>query len=142
MTARRRFIAQSAALAALPFISTSTTRALAAASGPKLGFALCGLGNLSEHVIAPSLLKTKRCRLTGLITDSPAKAIVWQKQYGIPSRNVYTYDTMARMADNPDIDVVYVMRKTTGDLGRALPAAHQRRQGCQSQTWRGLSLPF
>ena len=69
MTARRRFIAQGAALAALPFISARTMRAVAAASKPKLGFALCGLGDLSEHQIAPALLKTKRCKLTGVITS-------------------------------------------------------------------------
>src|SRR5580658_10221002 len=109
MTARRRFLAQGAALAAVPFISTRTTRGLAAAAKPKLGFALCGLGELSEHQIAPALLKTARCRLTGLITDSPAKATAWQGKYGIPARSVYTYDTMARMADNRDINVVYVV---------------------------------
>ena len=100
MTARRGFIAQGAALAALPFISTRITRALAAASRPRLGFALCGLGDLSEHAIAPSLLKTQHCRLTGIITDSADKAVSWQKKYGIPAGSVYTYDTMARMADN------------------------------------------
>ena len=123
MTARRRFIAQSVALAALPFISTRTTRALAAAAKPKLGFALCGLGDLSEHLIAPSLLKTKRCRLTGLITDSPAKAAAWQKQYGIPARSVYTYDTMARMADDKDIDVVYVVTPNALHLPHGSAAA-------------------
>jgi predicted dehydrogenase len=123
MTARRRFIAQGASLAALPFISTRTTRALAAASKPKLGFALCGLGDLSEHQIAPALLKTKRCKLTGLITDSLAKATTWQSKYGIPARNVYTYDTMARMADNPDIDVVYVVTPNALHLQHGSDAA-------------------
>jgi hypothetical protein len=42
MTTRRRFMAGSAALAALPFISTRVTRSLAAESRRKIGFALCG----------------------------------------------------------------------------------------------------
>jgi predicted dehydrogenase len=123
MTVRRRFIAQGAALAALPFISTRTTRALAAAASPKLGFALCGLGELSEHQIAPALLKTGRCKLTGLITDSPAKAAAWQSKYGIPARSVYTYDTMARMADNREIDVVYVVTPNALHLQHGSAAA-------------------
>jgi hypothetical protein len=123
MTARRGFIAQGASLAALPFISTATTRALAAAAKPKLGFALCGLGELSEHQIAPALLKTQHCKLTGVITDSPAKASAWQSKYGIPARNVYTYDTMARMADNPDIDVVYVVTPNSLHLQHGSAAA-------------------
>jgi predicted dehydrogenase len=123
MTARRRFIAQGVSLAALPFISTRVTRALAAAAQPKLGFALCGLGDLSEQQIAPALLKTKRCKLTGLITDSPAKASAWQRQYAIPARSIYTYDAMARMADNPDIDVVYVVTPNALHLPHGTAAA-------------------
>jgi predicted dehydrogenase len=123
MSGRRQFIARGAALTALPFISTRTTRALAAAAKPKLGFALCGLGELSEHQIAPALLKTARCRLTGLITDSPAKATAWQGKYGIPARSVYTYDTMARMADNRDINVVYVVTPNALHLQHGCAAA-------------------
>ena len=123
MTERRRFIAQGTALAALPFISTRTTRALAAAAKPKLGFALCGLGELSEHQIAPALLKTKRCRLTALVTDSPAKATAWQRKYAIPARSIYSYDTMSRMADNQDIDVVYVVTPNALHLQHGAAAA-------------------
>jgi predicted dehydrogenase len=123
MTARRRFLAQGAALAAVPFISTRTTRGLAAAAKPRLGFALCGLGELSEHQIAPALPKTQRCRLAGLITDSPAKAAAWQKKYEIPSSSVYSYDTMARMADNRDIDVVYVVTPNALHLQHGTDAA-------------------
>ncbi len=123
MTARRRFMAQGAALAALPFISTRSTRALAAASRPRLGFALCGLGELSEQQIAPALLKTERCKLVAVITDSPAKASAWQSRYGIPAHSVYSYDTMGRMADNPDIDVVYVVTPNALHLQHGTDAA-------------------
>ena len=107
---RRKFIRQtvSAALAA-PFISTVVTRALAQAAQRKIGFALCGLGSLSTHQIAPALRQTRNCRLTGIITGTPAKADKWKAQYNIPDRNIYSYETMARMADNPDIDAVYVV---------------------------------
>jgi len=40
MSSRRQFVIQAAAMTAAPFISTSVTRALAAASKKKLGFAL------------------------------------------------------------------------------------------------------
>ena len=33
----------------------------------------------------------------------------WKAQYGIPDKSIYNYETMSRMADNPDIDVVYVV---------------------------------
>ena len=122
MTSRRRFVTQATALAAAPFISTRVTRALAAAAQKKLGFALCGLGGLSTDQIAPALQKTGHCRLTALITDTPAKAATWRSRYDIPERSVYTYDTMHRMADNPDIDVVYVVTPNALHLDNALAA--------------------
>jgi predicted dehydrogenase len=123
MTTRRRFMAGSAALAALPFISTRVTRSLAAESRRKIGFALCGLGSLSTHQIAPALQKSANCRLAGIITGTPAKAVRWKAQYGIPDENIYNYETMHRMADNPDIDVVYVVTPNAIHLDNALVAA-------------------
>jgi predicted dehydrogenase len=123
MTGRRGFIAQAAAIAAAPFIGTTVTRALAAASRKKLGFALCGLGGLSTQQIAPALQKTSNCRLTGIITDTPDKATKWREQYNIPARSVYTYDTMHRMVDNPDIDVVYIVTPNALHLENAVAAA-------------------
>jgi predicted dehydrogenase len=123
MTGRRTFIAQAAAIAAAPFISTSVTRALAAASRKKLGFALCGLGGLSSQQIAPALQKTANCRLTAIITDTPAKAASWKTQYNIADRSIYSYDTMHRIADNPDIDVVYIVTPNALHLDNALVAA-------------------
>ena len=83
--------------------------AQAAEPGRKLGFALVGLGSLSTHQIAPAFQNTQYCRLAGIVTGTPAKAARWQAQYGIPDRNIYNYETMDRLADNPDIDVVYVV---------------------------------
>ncbi len=123
MTTRRTFVAQAATLAAAPFVSTRVTRALAAASQRKLGFALCGLGSLSTYQIAPALQKTANCRLAGIITGTPAKAVKWKAQYGIPDRNIYNYETMHRIADNPDIDVVYVVTPNALHLDYALIAA-------------------
>jgi len=124
MTNRRKFIAQVAALTAAPFISTRVTRALAAQSRKKLGFALCGLGELSAGQIAPALRETEHCRLAGVITDTPAKAVEWRNRYGIPERSVYTYDTMHRMADNADIDVVYIVTPNALHLDHAVAAAN------------------
>ena len=75
----------------------------------KLGFALVGLGSLSTNQIAPALQKTKHCRLAGIVTGTPAKAEKWKAQYGIPDRSIYDYDTIERIADNKDVDVVYVV---------------------------------
>lgn len=107
----RRQFARRTALAAVsfPFVSRLTSAALAAEGPRKLGFALVGLGGLSAGQIAPALQKTENCRLAAIVTGTPSKIPVWQARYNIPDKNVYNYDTMERMADNPDIDVVYVV---------------------------------
>ncbi len=74
-----------------------------------LGVALVGLGNLSTNQIAPALQRTAHCRLAGIVTGTPAKAAQWKERHGIPDRSVYGYGTMERMAENPDIDIVYVV---------------------------------
>jgi predicted dehydrogenase len=123
MTTRRNVLVQAAAVAAAPFISSSVTRALAATSRKKLGFALCGLGGLATDQIAPALQKTQNCRLAGIITGTPAEAVKWKAQYNIPDRSIYSYETMHRIAENPDIDVVYVLTPNALHLDNTLIAA-------------------
>lgn len=108
---RRKFIRRTAASAiAFPFVSSLTSATLAADDEPrKLGFALVGLGGLSRGQLGPALQKTKYCRLAAIVTGTPSKIPIWQSRYNIPDKNVYNYDTMERMADNPDVDVIYVV---------------------------------
>ena len=75
----------------------------------KLGVALVGLGGYASGRLAPGLRQTAHCELRGIVTGSPEKIPVWQDRYGIPDRNVYSYDTLHEVADNDDIDVVYVV---------------------------------
>ncbi len=107
---RREFLkkASTAAIAA-PFASTLISTVRAADAEKKLGFALVGLGGLSTGQLAPALQQTKFCRLAAIVTGTPAKAERWKTQYNIPDKNIFNYDTMEKMADNPDIDVVYVV---------------------------------
>ena len=75
----------------------------------KLGIALVGLGGYATYQLAPALQKTKLCRLTGIVTGTPAKADRWSKQYNIPQKNIYNYETYDQIADNPDIDIIYIV---------------------------------
>lgn len=74
-----------------------------------LGVALVGLGYYSRDLLAPALQMTRHCRLAGIVTGTPAKVEAWQRRHGIPDRSVYDYAGFDRIADNPDIDVVYIV---------------------------------
>ena len=116
---RRHFVTGAAAATlAASFMSSAAT-----SPGKKLGVALCGLGKLSTDQIAPALLKTQNCRLAGIVTGTPGKADAWRKKYNLPARSVYTYDTMHRMADNDDIDIVYVVTPNALHLEHTVAAA-------------------
>ncbi len=53
--------------------------------------------------------KTQRCRLAGIITGTPEKVGKWKERYKIPDKNIYNYQNMDSIRDNPDIDIVYVV---------------------------------
>jgi len=75
----------------------------------KLGVALVGLGYYSTDLLAPALQQTKHCYLAGIVTGTPAKAEAWKAKYNIPDKNIYNYQTFDQIADNKDIDVIYVV---------------------------------
>jgi predicted dehydrogenase len=106
---RRKFLRTTTVSAiGFPFVGSLVSRA-ADAEPRKLGFALVGLGGLSNQQLGPALKLTKYCRLAGIVTGTPSKIPVWKARYNVPDKNVYNYDTMEQMADNPDIDVVYIV---------------------------------
>lgn len=106
---RRRFIqlaTSGLAASAYPSISAENT------NRKKLGVALVGLGYYSRDLLAPALELTEHCELTGIVTGSPKKIPRWQKKYGIKDQNVYNYNNMHLIANNPEIDIVYVVVPT------------------------------
>jgi glucose-fructose oxidoreductase len=74
----------------------------------KPGIALMGLGLYARGELGPALLKTKVCRLAGVITGSHEKGLAWSQLYGFPEKNIWNYNTINEISDNPDIDIVYV----------------------------------
>ncbi|MEP7108979.1 MAG: Gfo/Idh/MocA family oxidoreductase [Ferruginibacter sp.] len=75
----------------------------------RLGVALVGLGYYSTDLLAPALQQTKNCYLAGIVTGTPSKAESWKTKYNIPDKNIYNYQNFDQVANNPDIDIVYVV---------------------------------
>jgi glucose-fructose oxidoreductase len=115
---RRRFIGQISAAAALALLPRASRALDAAAPTKRLGIVLVGLGNYATNQLAPAIAKSDRWRLVGVVTGDPEKGRTWARKHDFPEDNVFGYDTMARMAGKPEIDVVYVVTPN------ALHAAH------------------
>lgn len=75
----------------------------------KLGVALVGLGYYSTDLLAPALQLTQHCYLAGVVTGTPSKAEKWKQMHKIPDKNIYNYQIFDSIANNPDIDVVYIV---------------------------------
>jgi glucose-fructose oxidoreductase len=106
---RRDFIGRLSLGAALLSLSSQSRGADAPPAGKKLGVALAGLGYYSRGQLGPALKLTNHCRLAGVITGDRAKGEKWAKDYDFSEKSIYSYDTMARLADDPSIDIVYVV---------------------------------
>lgn len=122
MNNRRTFIKKSGL-----FLAASTLPSydfLLGRPNRKLGVALVGLGYYSTDLLAPALQKTDHCELRGIVTGSPEKIPQWQEKYGIKDANVYNYDNMDSIANNDDIDVVYIVLPTSMHAEYAIKAAN------------------
>lgn len=119
---RRSFIqtaAFGAAYLSLPACSTSMSNPTA----KQIGVALVGLGYYATHLLAPALELTKHCKLTGIVTGTPSKIPTWQKKYNIKDQNVFNYQNFSELANNDDIDVVYIVLPNTMHAEYAIKAA-------------------
>jgi glucose-fructose oxidoreductase len=110
MITRRRFLGQ---LAAGTAGVTIGQRAFANISAPKkkdrLGVALVGLGYYSTDLLAPALQLTSQCYLAGVVSGTPTKLTDWQKRHKLPDASLYNYENFDSVANNPAIDVIYIV---------------------------------
>ncbi|WP_247881029.1 Gfo/Idh/MocA family protein [Skermanella sp. TT6] len=75
----------------------------------RVGFAIVGLGRLSLEQLLPAFAECKRARPVALVSGSPEKARLVAAQYGIPDQAVYDYAGFDRIAEDPRVQVVYVV---------------------------------
>ena|SRR5260221_914084 len=107
---RRKFIWQAVGgMVGVALSAPAFSSILIPSAKKKLGVALVGLGYYSTDLLAPALQLTEHCYLAGVVTGTPAKAENWKKQHNLADKNIYNYDDFDRIANNPDIDVIYVV---------------------------------
>jgi predicted dehydrogenase len=94
----------SGSLALLPY-----SKSLFPQKEEKLGVALVGLGNYATRQLGPALKHTQYCELKGIVTGTPEKEGKWQEEYGILPEHTYNYKTFDKIADDPAIDIIYIV---------------------------------
>jgi predicted dehydrogenase len=82
-----------------PFLSTDK----------RIGFAIVGLGRLSIDQILPAFGHSQYAKPVALVSGDRAKAIKLAAQYGIKSSSIYDYASFHRLADNPEVQAIYIV---------------------------------
>jgi predicted dehydrogenase len=75
----------------------------------RVGFALVGMGNLSVDQLLPAFGECKKAKVTALVSGDANKAKILARQYGIPESSVYGYGDYARLGQNRDVQVAYIV---------------------------------
>jgi predicted dehydrogenase len=84
-------------------------RQLTGTPGKKAGWAIVGLGNLSQHQILPAFAKCEHSKVVALVSGHPDKAARLAATYGVNPRYIYNYQNYDSLRDNPEVDVIYIV---------------------------------
>src|SRR5215204_4005416 len=96
-------------IAGLALYPRTVAELLAQNRGRKLGIALLGLGGYASGQLGPALRETRLCELRAVVTGHPEKGEQWANEFSLKKQNIYSYETFDRIADNKDVDIVYVV---------------------------------
>jgi len=77
--------------------------------GRKLGWAVVGLGRLAVNQILPAIHGCRYSKVAALVSGRPEKARLLADVHGVDPKKIYSYDNYDDIANDPAIDVVYVV---------------------------------
>ncbi len=79
------------------------------APSQRVGYAVVGLGSLSLNQILPAFGKSKYSKAVALVSGDREKMRKVAAQYGIPETSLYDYGTYDQLAQNPAVQVIYIV---------------------------------
>jgi predicted dehydrogenase len=74
----------------------------------KIGYCIVGLGRISLGHFMPACRMSQKCQVTALVSGHREKAEKTAADYGVPAKNIYSYQNYDDIANNSDIDAVYI----------------------------------
>jgi predicted dehydrogenase len=72
----------------------------------RIGYALVGLGHISQVAVLPGFAHAKNARLAALVSSEPQKLQQLGQKYGVTA--LYGYDEFDACLKNPEVEAVYV----------------------------------
>ena len=89
--------------------AASASTAMNSSQPKKLGWAIVGLGEFATQQIIPAFAQCQSSKLVALVSGSANKAQKIAQEYSIDSSNIYNYTNYDTIAENPDVDIIYII---------------------------------
>jgi predicted dehydrogenase len=104
-----RLSAMAAMATALPRIDAQNADSGAGQNqGRRLRWCIVGLGRISMDHFMPGVALSQSGRITALVSGHREKAEKQAAQYNVPSPSIYSYENYDEIAQNREIDAVYI----------------------------------
>lgn len=87
----------------------------------RIGFAVVGLGHISEQAILPAFRHSKKAKLVALVSGDERKAKRLAAKFG--ASDYYTYDDYALSLNHPHVQAVYIANHNGGHAEYTIRAA-------------------
>lgn len=100
-----RLSAMAAVVGALPKLDA---QAGGDAAGRKFRWGIVGLGRISMEHFMPAVELSKTGKITALVSGHREKAEKQAAMYNVPSPSIYSYETYDEIAQNKEVDAVYI----------------------------------
>lgn len=75
----------------------------------RVGFAVVGVGELTEQELLPAFGLSARARLAAIVTGDKAEVMDLARGYGLADGDVYSYDEFENLQERPDVHAVYLV---------------------------------
>jgi len=98
----------------------SLASALGLGLGPKVRYAIVGLGDISQEALMPGVSHTGNSKITALVSDDPEKLAALGDRYGVEHR--YSYDEFPALLASGEIDAIYIGTPNWRHAEFAVPA--------------------
>ena len=78
------------------------------ASSKRVGYAVVGLGFISETSVLPAFRHSKKCKLVALVSHDPKRAKHLGKKFGVDAKDCFGFENYDQCLNHPEVDAVFV----------------------------------
>jgi Oxidoreductase family, NAD-binding Rossmann fold len=103
----------------------------------RTGYAIVGLGRLALGQILPAMGRSKHSKPVALVSGDRVKAMKIATQYGIKQSAIYDYATYDRIAENHEVEAIYIVLPNSMHA-ESFAVLHRCRHGLLQRMCAGL----